>query len=473
MDLVPNGVLQLALMNLSHQVSCSVLLAAALTEFFPAAKLKSFQATEKCFFCDLVFPFPFEKEAFSLLEERMRILIKKDLPFHLLEMTPPNAAQYLNHHGFPSVAEAAGQRGDFVKIISLDRFAGIASGKPLESTGEIKFFKLFQVIEFNGITRILGTSADSKPSLKSQLQSCAHITSHLHLACDLKLMTPLSKSWIWLPRGEVLKNLLMKELLNFSEIDAISTPALEEASLRTFHAEYCLQTQRGAWECFKTKFEGTGHELLDPEIATQVRISLPLNESSVISFLQIIAKFFTIFPFDARVVAVGKVAKILKDHVTGPISQERGLKPRIEFRLQDSLGREWAGPCIWIEGQIVVLSLFSCLERFLALLLEKTQGELPFRFQPEQIRILELKQGCAGEVCDSLRKAGFRVGVDFTPAPLQKRLSSVLRERVPFSIVIGERDKQPLKLAVRDTQSGKVESMEMETLIERLRQLES
>ncbi len=381
--------------NLAHQVSCSAILAAALTEFFPAARLKSFQATEKCFFCDVIFPFTFEKEALPLLEERMRAWVKKNVSFQMLEMMPANAVQFLEHHGFPTVALGAQQNVDFIKILRLDRFAGIASGKPLDATGEVKLFKLLFADEQSGTTRILGTSATSKEILKSQIEQCKKISNHLHFAEELKLISSFSGGYVWLPRGEALKNHLISQVLNFPDIDPISTPALDEPSISAFHAQYCQKTHRGAWECSKRLLEGVEGDLLDPRIGSADRISLPLNEASIISFLQIIAKFFKIFPFDARVVSVGKPAKILRDtvgHQFKKIAVERGLKTGIEFRCQDALGREWAGPRIWTEDKkgLVVLSLFNSLERFIALLLEKTQlrERVPFSIVKGDIEML-------------------------------------------------------------------------------------
>jgi hypothetical protein len=355
---------------LAHQVSCSVVLAAALTEFFPAAKLLSFQATPSCFFCDLVLPFPFEKEVFPLLEERMRVWIKKNISFEFLEMTPSNAANFLGHHGFPTVAAHVQHQENFVQIVRLDQFAGQASGRPLKTTGEIKFFKLCQAEKLGSVVRIIGASGHSKEELKEGVNGCKQIVNHLAVAGQLGLF----RDGLWLPRGEALKNVLISRLVKLSGADVISSPALDMAGLAPFHAKYCQESGRGAFECVKQHLGGLGEGLLDPVIGTSDRLSLPLKEESVISFLQIIAKFFTIAPFNPRVVVFGKPSR----RVLGALAAqdvkcvlERGSKPGIEFCLRDSLGREWTGPRIWEEEKIVSLSLFHSLERFVALLLEQ------------------------------------------------------------------------------------------------------
>ena len=344
--------------SLVHQVSCSVVLAAALTEFFPQAQLKCFKATEKCFFCDLILPFPFEKEVLPLLEERMRVWVKKNIPFQFLEMMPGNAANFLDHHGYPTVAERVRQEGDLVQIVRLDQFAGRASGKPLEATGKIKFFKLSKASIHGSAWRILGTSAFSKEGLKFQIDFCKKIVDHLHLAKELQLFS--FSQGIWLPRGEKLKALLSDQLLNLSGSDPISSPALEISSMGAFHASYCQEKHRGAFECVKQNLGGSGDDLLDPAVGTADRISLPLKEGSIISFLQIITQFFKIIPFDPRVVIVGKAPKLLKGVLAAQGIQsalERGTRPGVEFRLNDSLGREWTGPRIWVEEKVGLVNL--------------------------------------------------------------------------------------------------------------------
>jgi threonyl-tRNA synthetase len=117
-------------------------------------------------------------------------------------------------------------------------------------------------------------------------------------------------------------------------------------------------------------------------VGTTDRFFFTPDEASVISFLQIIAKFLTIFSFEFEVVIVGKISKLLRDAVKKvgfKTTSEQGEFSWIEFRLQDGLGRSWAGPRMWHEMKagVVTGSLFYSLERFVALLVERNEGELP------------------------------------------------------------------------------------------------
>lgn len=360
-----------------HQVSCSVILAAALRDLFPAAQVRSFQATEKYFYCDVIFPFTFESEMIPLLEERMKGWVKKDLPFKQLEMMPANAAQFLKHQGNNHAAEAVRRASGTVEIIQLDRFAGLSPGESLESTGEVKFFKLIPPQLHGNWMRLIGTSALSKDDLKLQVKDCKELPDHLSLVQEMKLLVPCPGGWLWLPKGEALKkNLIEKAFQLFSGIDPISTPASNDKDLILCHSAYIKASGRGSCEVLKMDLGGEGIELLDPVRGCVDRVFLPGREESVISFLQIITKFLKIFPFDYEVVIVGKTAKILREALKKleiESTQERGEQPSIEFLISDALGRMWTGPRISYDEKtgLVQLSLFHSLERFVALLVEK------------------------------------------------------------------------------------------------------
>jgi threonyl-tRNA synthetase len=463
--------------NFPSQASCSIVLSAAIGELFPAAKVQSFLATETCFYCDVTLPFEFQSEMIPLLEERMRGWIKKDFPIRQLDMMPANAAQFLKHHGNPQAAEIVkGQQG-IVPIVQIDNFAGLSPGLTLETTGEVEFFKLATVQKHGTWIRLIGTAAFSKEELKSQIEHCKNMPSHLNLVEEMRLLTPCPKGWLWLPRGEILKkNIIEKTFQLFSGIDPITTPASNDKDLILCHSSYLKHSNRGSAEIVKMSLGGPGLELVDTAEGVVDRIFLPGREESVISFLQIIVKFLKIFAFDYEVVIVGKPAKILREALKKSqikSSSENGEQSGIEFLISDALGRMWTGPRIFLDERsgVVGLSLFYSLERFVALLLEKDQ--LPFSLQPEQVRILSMHREYAEEIRQALVNAGYRVTLEHSDEALAGRLRRSLHERVPFSIVVGDREKKTEQLTVRTLQDPESLTMNLETLMSRLRQLES
>lgn len=372
------------------QASCSIILAAAMGELFPDAEVRSFLATENCFYSDVNFPFEFESEMIPLLEERMKGWIMKDLPFRQFDMMPANAAQFLKHHKNPHAAEIVKGQPGIVEIVQLDNFAGLSPGPTLESTGEVKFYKIANV-QLNGSwIRLIGTAAFSKDELKLQVKRWKNIPSHLTLVKERQLLAPCPLGsrggWLWLPEGEIFKKKILEKTIQlFSGIDLITTPALNDKDLILCHSSYIKATGRGSAEVVKMSLGGEGFELVDTHDGVVDRAFLLGNEENVISFLQIITKFLKLFTFDYEVVIVGNPAKILREALKKlqiKSSPENGEQSGIEFLISDALGRMWTGPRIFFDERsgLVGLSLFYSLERFVALLLEKNweKDELPF-----------------------------------------------------------------------------------------------
>ena len=400
----------------------------------------------------------------SLLEERMRDWVKKNLPIKTLEMLPANALQFLQHHGCPCPDII--HEKNLVKLVQLDRFAGKAPGKTLKTTGEVKLFKLVSVEIEGKSLRLIGTAALSKEELKERVAALKELPNASKLAEELGVMS----GDVWLPRGEAIKKILVERF--FEGFNLITTPALNAKELLLYHS----QLGSGNYELLKTNLAGPfsirGRELFDPMVGTIDRLFLPFSQESIISFLQIITKFLKIFAFDYEGVIVGKPAKLLQGALSEvKLLSKRGEEPGIEFWIPDALGRAWMGPRISWNDKVLTLSLFHSMERCLALLLEKTQGRLPFWLQPEHVRLITLQQDIGEELKQALK--GFRVGIDNEERPLASRVGRALRERVPFSIVLGSREKHGSELKVREEGSSAEMTMSIETLLSRLRQLES
>jgi threonyl-tRNA synthetase len=300
-------------------------------------------------------------------------------------MMPANAGQFLKHHGNPHAAEIVRKQPGIVQIIQLDNFAGLSPGPTMETSGEVKFYKIVTAQLHGTWIRLIGTAAFSKDELKAQIKQCKEMPCHLSLVKEKQLLAscppPCNGGWLWLPKGEKLKKMILEKTFKlFSGIDPITTPALNDKDLILCHSSYIKASGRGSAEVVKISLGGEGLELVDTAEGVVDRIFLPGSEESVISFLQIITKFLKIFAFDYEVVIVGKPAKILREALKKlqiKSSLESGEQSGIEFLISDALGRMWTGPRIFVDERsgVVGLSLFYSLERFVALLLEK--GELP------------------------------------------------------------------------------------------------
>jgi threonyl-tRNA synthetase len=150
--------------------------------------------------------------------------------------------------------------------------------------------------------------------------------------------------------------------------------------------------------------------------------------------------------------------------------------PKIDFFMDDAMGRPWQMGTIQIDGQqparlgcayvgpdnrehtpyVIHRALFGSLERFIGILIEHYGGAFPFWLAPVQVRVLpvgESHREAASSVRARLEAAGFRVDVDERDETVGKRIRDAEMEKVPRVIVYGDRESDD-SLAVRERGGG-------------------
>ncbi len=166
--------------------------------------------------------------------------------------------------------------------------------------------------------------------------------------------------------------------------------------------------------------------------------------------------------------------------------------PKLEFHLRDAIGREWQCGTVQLDfnmpGRLgafyvdersekrtpVMLhrAIFGSLERFFAILLEHYAGRLPAWLAPVQAVVMTItanQDAYAERVAEKLRIQGFRVESDLRNEKVGFKIREHTLQRVPYLLVVGDKEVAANSLAVR-TRSGKdLGSMSAETLAERLR----
>jgi len=146
--------------------------------------------------------------------------------------------------------------------------------------------------------------------------------------------------------------------------------------------------------------------------------------------------------------------------------------PKIEFSLQDCLGRVWQCGTIQVDfsmpGRLgaeyvaedssrrppVMLhrAILGSMERFIGILIEHYEGRFPFWLAPMQAvvcNITDAQATYALEVCETMRKAGFRVHADLRNEKVGYKVRALTLERVPFILVVGERERVEGTVSVR------------------------
>jgi threonyl-tRNA synthetase len=151
--------------------------------------------------------------------------------------------------------------------------------------------------------------------------------------------------------------------------------------------------------------------------------------------------------------------------------------PKIDFHVKDSLGRTWQLSTIQLDFALperfeleytasdgktkrpIMLHrvIYGAIERFLAILLEHTNGRLPTWLSPVQARVISFTDKnikSAEKLCKELQEAGIRTELDTVSAPVQGRVRDAELQKIPVIIMIGDKEEQAKTLAVR--RDGKV-----------------
>ncbi|MBQ0055119.1 MAG: threonine--tRNA ligase [Synergistaceae bacterium] len=165
--------------------------------------------------------------------------------------------------------------------------------------------------------------------------------------------------------------------------------------------------------------------------------------------------------------------------------------PKIDFHLEDCLGRTWQCGTIQLDFQMpekfdmsyvgkdgdehrpVMLhrTILGSLERFMGILIENYAGAFPYWLAPVQLKVLPVAEDYidyAQEVCAKLKAADLRVEIDTRDEKLGKKIRDAQMQKTPYMIVIGAKEKEEGTVAVRDRVKGDLGSMYLEQLLEKL-----
>ena len=146
---------------------------------------------------------------------------------------------------------------------------------------------------------------------------------------------------------------------------------------------------------------------------------------------------------------------------------------QIDMLLAKKFGMEYVDA----DGQkktpyIIHRTSMGCYERTLAYLIELYAGALPMWMSPEQVRILTITDRAADwayELKDMLLKEGIRVEVDQRNEKIGFKIREAQMEKVPYMLVLGDKEVEDKKVAVRDRKGGNLGVMTPEEVIAKFR----
>ena len=167
--------------------------------------------------------------------------------------------------------------------------------------------------------------------------------------------------------------------------------------------------------------------------------------------------------------------------------------PKIDFHIKDSLGRTWQCGTIQVDFSMperfeleyidrdnsrkrpVMLhrAIFGSLERFIGILLEHTNGRLPTWLAPTQVRILSFTDRNEPHARKVIKKLGelvpgIRMDADFRSIPIPTKVKDAELAKIPYIIVIGDKEEKQKTVAVRVKGDKKIKTMKTEKFVKSL-----
>ena len=163
--------------------------------------------------------------------------------------------------------------------------------------------------------------------------------------------------------------------------------------------------------------------------------------------------------------------------------------PKLDFHLQDCLGRTWQCGTIQLDFQLperfeleytgadglkhrpimIHRVVFGSIERFIGILIEHFAGAFPLWLAPEQVRILPISERHhekAREVYRQLFDAGLRVELDERSEKIGYKIREAQLQKIPYMLVIGDKEAESGTVSVRRRGEGDTGAVETEAFIE-------
>ncbi|MCX5701311.1 MAG: threonine--tRNA ligase [Candidatus Omnitrophica bacterium] len=558
--------------------SCSHVMAQAVKELWPDTKLAIGPAIEDGFYYDFDKKEAFTEDDLAKIEKKMQQIIDKNEPFIKEELDKNSALDLFKKQREDYKAELINALGD--EKISVYKtganFIDLCRGPHVESTGQIKAFKLLSVagaywhgIETNPmLQRIYGTCFESAKELDEHLNNLneAKLRDHRKLGTALEFFDIYHEEAgaglvFYHPKGALLRTIIedyeKKEHLKRG-YQIVITPHIMQSGLwktsghydyykdnmYTFDIEaqeYVLKPMNcpGHILIYKSKtrsykdlpirfFElgtvyrhekaGVLHGLLRVRGFTQDDahiFCLPEQlRDEIKAIIDFVFETMKVFGFkDLQIELSTRPQKYIGSdedwqRATEALEaalKEKGLKyevnvaegafygPKIDIKLKDALKRSWQCATIQCdfalpkrfglsyidnegrEQQPIMLHrvLLGSLERFIGALIEHYNGDLPLWLAPVQVLIIPIKDTVM-EYCQKIRQIlleeGIRVDIDGRSETLDKKIRNSELSKIPYSLVVGEREEKSASVAVRRKGKGNIGSLTIDEFVKNVKE---
>lgn len=165
--------------------------------------------------------------------------------------------------------------------------------------------------------------------------------------------------------------------------------------------------------------------------------------------------------------------------------------PKIDFHLQDAIGRTWQCGTIQLDFQMperfdmtyigadgekhrpvmIHRTIFGSIERFIGILTEHFAGAFPVWLSPVQVKILNITDSQSDyvkELAERLLDQGVRVEIDTRNEKIGYKIREAQLEKIPYMLVVGDKEMQNNEVSVRDRKQGDIGVMKFDAFAEML-----
>ena len=162
--------------------------------------------------------------------------------------------------------------------------------------------------------------------------------------------------------------------------------------------------------------------------------------------------------------------------------------PKIDFHLQDCIGRTWQCGTIQLDFQMPELfeltyigqdgekhrpvmvhrTIFGSMERFIAILTEQCAGAFPIWLAPVQVIVIpvsEKQYGYVDALAKKLESHGIRVNSDTRSEKVGYKIREAQLKKIPYMLIVGDKEVENANVSVRDRKEGDLGNMEFEDFI--------
>ncbi|MBQ6610737.1 MAG: threonine--tRNA ligase [Oscillospiraceae bacterium] len=184
------------------------------------------------------------------------------------------------------------------------------------------------------------------------------------------------------------------------------------------------------------------------------------------------------------------ITSIGKEYVLNP-GDGAFYGPKLDFHIQDCLGRTWQCGTIQLDYQLpgrfdlsyvtsdggedcpvmIHRVVFGSIERFIGIITEHYAGAFPTWLAPVQVKVLPITDRAAEyskKLSLLLEAEGIRTEVDYRNEKIGYKIRSAQMEKIPYMLVIGDKEVETHTVAVRTREGKDLGAMEMDAFLEKI-----